>query len=323
MVESRGNWSDLIKGVGLEIADVFDQGQDLYMPGIGNILSISSGDGAQVNFTGKTGVDRLDQFKEGDNVPKTKRYKSYTTKVVYNDYGNGVIVTRNNMEDRDFQAQLDEMMDLSRAANQSMDESGTQLYNGGFDTVRKVNGYTLTFYGDGVPTYSTIHPSNVPGQSSQSNASSTGIPFGHDALEIGKLNIVRQQTDNGRPTSYVGKHQLVLPPELEKEAIEVVDSDLISENANNAISVHKGRYDIAVSTFMDATREAGSDTAWFLRVQGRDRQFHETRRAASMDTHVDPNSKNVTFDVTARWADYVKDWRGKFASKGDQQAYSN
>lgn len=321
-METRGIWTDLIAGVGLQIAEVFDQGQEEYLPGIGNLLTVSTGVGAQRNFTGKTGVGELTKFNEGDNISSGRRYKTYTTKVNYNDYGRYVEVTKNTIEDREFSAELDEMKDLSIAANYSQDKSGVQLFNGGFATTTSVNGYEMSFYGDGKPTYSTVHPTVVPGESTQSNASSTGIIFSHDNLETGKLALNDQKTDDGIAMALMGKPMLVLPPALEREGREETESTLDPETANNAINVFRGAFDMASSLHLSASN-GGSDTAWFIVVPGRDKQYHEVRQAARLESDVNIKNKSVTFTVDARWADYVKDWRRKWASKGDLAAYSS
>lgn len=322
-MEDRGTWTDLIAGVGLEIAEVFDQAQEEYTPGISRVLTATSGRGAERNFTGKTGVGELYEFNEGDDIGIRRRYKTYTTKVTYNNYGNAIQVTKNNIEDRDFDAQLDEMRDLSMGANYAQDKSGMQLFNGGFATTAKVNGYTMTFYGDGVPTFSTVHPTTVPGGSTQSNASSTGITFGHDNLETAKVALVEQQTDDGLAMSLLGKPTLVLPPALEREGKEETMSALDPETADNTINVFSGGViDMVTSTHLAASN-SGSDTAWFLVVPGRDKQYHETRQEARLESDVDILSKSATFTVDARWANYVKDWRRKWGSKGDSAAYSS
>lgn len=321
-IESRGNWTDLIAGVGLEIAEVFDQGQEEYIPGVGNVLTVTTGEGAQRNFSGKTGIGRLGKFDDGDDLPGGRRYKTYTTQVVYNNYGKFIDVTKNAIEDRNFETELDEMKDLSVGANFSQDESAMQLFNGGFSTNTTVRGYEMTFYGDGVPTYSTVHPTVVPGASTQSNASSTGITFGHDNLEVGKVALVEQQTDDGIPMSLLGKITISVPPTLEREATEETDSVLDPETANNAINVYKGTMDVATSTFLGSAN-GGSNTAWFLTVPGRDKQYHEVRQAPTLEQDVNIKNKVVTFTVDARWANYVKDWRRKWASKGDNAAYSS
>lgn len=149
MAENRGNWTDLIAGVGLEIAEVFDQGQEEYRPGIGNLLrSETDSENAERNVTGKTGVGKLKVFTDGDDIPSSRRYKTYTTKIVYNNYGVHVDVTKNTIEDRDFDSELDEMKDLSIGAGYSQDESGMQIFNGGFATTVAVNGYNVTWYGE-------------------------------------------------------------------------------------------------------------------------------------------------------------------------------
>lgn len=321
-MESRGVWTDLIAGVGLEISEVFDQGQEEYTPGINQVLIQTSGDGAEKHYSGKTGLGRLTRFEEGDDLAIKRRYKTYTTHVAYNFYGEGIQVTKAQIEDRDFEAQLDEMKDLSVAANFSQDEAGMQLFNGGFATTAEVRGYKLNFYGDGVPTFSTVHPTTVPGGSTQSNASSTSILFNHDNLETGKLALTLQKTDDGIPLAMAGKPTLVLPMNLEREAREVTESQLISENANNAINVHKGTTDMITSMFLDATN-GGSDTAWFLVVPGRAKMYHEVRQAPELETDVDILSKNATFTIDARWANYVKDYRRTWGSKGTLAAYSS
>jgi hypothetical protein len=321
-MENRGTWTDLIAGVGLEISEVFDLGQELYTVGIGKVLTLSTGTGAERHFTGKTGTGRLKLFSEGDDIPLVRRHKTYTTTIAYNNYGDGIVVTKNQIEDREFAEQLDEMKDLSITANFSQDESGMQLFNGGFATTAAVNGYNMNFYGDAKPTYSTIHPTTVPGGSTQSNASATGVKFSHDALEIAKVALVEQQTDDGLPLALMGKPMVVVPPSLEREAREEMESELTPETANNAINVSRGVFDMMTSTFLSSTN-GGSNTAWFVIVPGRDKQYHEVRQSADLESDVDILSKTVTFTVDCRWADYVKDWRRKWASKGDLASYSS
>lgn len=320
-MESRGNWTDLIPDTGLKIAEVFDQGQEEYKPGILSLLIGGSGSGAQRNFRGKTGAGRLRKFDDGDDINQTKRYPSYLTSIIYNNYGNSIEVTKNLIEDRDFADQLDEMKDLSVAANFSQDEAGVQILNGGFATTTAINGYTVNMYGDAKATFSTVHPTQVPGGSTSSNASATGIKFGHDNLETARIAMVQQKTDDGIPMALMGKPSLVVPTNLVREAQEETESVLTPESAMNAINVYKGAQDVVTSLFLDSTN-GGSDTAWFLTVPGRTKFYHEVRQEARLESDVNIKNKVVTFTVDARWANYVKDWRRSWGSKGDLTAYT-
>jgi phage major head subunit gpT-like protein len=206
---------------------MYDQGDDQYAPGIFSVLKQSSGSGAQENYTGKTSFGKVKQFEDGEDVPTIERFKTYTTKVIYRNYGGAIEVTKNLIEDRDFESELDEMKDMSRSVNYSMDESGVQLYNGGFSTTVTVNGYDMTWYNDGKAQFSTVHPTVVPGGSTQSNASSTGIKLSQDNLETARLALMLQKQDNGLALAMAGKLTLIVPLNNEKVAKETLNSDLV------------------------------------------------------------------------------------------------
>jgi len=322
MIENRATWTDLIAGVGIEIGEVFNQAQEQYTPGIGSVLNVTSGEGAQRYVTGKTGTGRLNLFDGGDDIGLSNRTKTYTTKVAYNNYGDGVLVTKNNIMDRDFSEQLDEMRDLSIGANFSQDEAGMQIFNGGFATTEVVNGYKLNLYGDAVPTFSTVHPSTKPGVSTQSNASSTGVALTVDAVETADVALIEQQTDDALPMAMGGRATLVVPPALRRKAKEIAESERNPEDANNAINVYKGTFDVAESTFLGAAN-SGSDSAWFMVIPGRSKLYHEVRQAPVLESDVSILNKNVTYTVDARWTNAVLDWRRSWGSKGDLAAYSS
>ncbi len=321
MAESRGKWTDLIPDTGLRISEVFDQGDLLYTPGVGSVLNVSTGRGAQMNYSGKTGFGKLRKFQDGDDVPTVTRDKTYTTSVIYNNYGGSVEVTKNQIEDRDFAAELDEMKDLSRSANYSVDEAAMQLFNGGFATTVTVNGWDMTWYNDGVPQFSTIHPTPTVGGSTQSNASSTGIVLGHDNFQTARIALELQKEDNGLALTMFGKNTLVLPVILEKTAMETINSQFVPESANNAINVFTGTTDIVTSKFLDSTN-GGSNTAWYLVNRAVHKLYYETRQDKRLESDINIKNKVTTFTVDSRWANYSKDWRGTYASKGDLQAYS-
>lgn len=322
MAESRAKWTDLIPDTGLRISEVFDQGNDLYTPGVGSVLHVTTGTGAQKNYSGKTGFGKLRKFTDGDDVPTISRDKSYTTSVSYNNYGGSVEVTKNQIEDRDFEAELDEMKDLSRSANYSVDESAMQIFNGGFATTVAVNGWDMTWYGDEKPQFSTVHPTTTPGGSTQSNASATGIVLTHDNLETGRLALELQQEDNGLALTLAGKNTLVLPIILEKKAKETLMSELTPENANNAINVFRGSMDIVTSKFLDSTN-GGSNTAWYLINMSAHKLYYETRQEKRLESDVNIKNKVTTFTVESRWANYSKEWKGTWASKGNVATYSS
>lgn len=322
MTETRAKWTDLIPDVGLRIAEVIDQASLTYQPGISGILKTTTGSGAQRNFTGMTGFGEIKEFAEGVDVPAVTREKTYTTSVAYSNYGGSVQVTKNALEDRDFSEQLDEMSRLTVSMNVGTDKSGIQLLNGGYATTTTVNGYKVTWYADGVPQFSTVHPTPVVGGSTQSNASATGIPITHDNYQVGRLALELQQTDNGLPMTLAGKNTLIVPLALEKKAVETISSELTPETANNALNFFRGSADVMTTKYLDSVN-GGSNTAWFIVKKGDHALYQEVRQAPRLEQDVDILSKTVTFTIDARWANYSRDWKGTWGSRGDSAAYAS
>lgn len=317
MIETRAKWGELVKGVGLQILEAIDQGVELYTPGISALLKTESSDSGQKHFTGKVSENKITRKDEGESTEELNRYKTYVTSVDYTAYAAKIEVSRENLMDRDFASQLDEAMDIGRASNFSQDEAGLQIFNGGFDTRKaEIKGYRYQYYNDGVPTFSVQHPTVVPGASAQSNASASNIALTDANLETARLALRKQMTDAGGPLVMGGMESLVLPIALEKTGRQITESERIpNASNNNEINVYQGAVGMVTSVLLDAVH-GGSDTAWFLIVPGATKFIHDTREAMQPWTEVDEDKKTLTVGMYGRWANYTKDWRRAWGSKG-------
>jgi len=322
MIETTGKWGFQIPGVGLEILDFADQGDMEYTPGIFSILNRASGTVGKKNFEGKTGFSSIQEFPEGDAIPTVSRDKTYLTEITYNNYGGSVQMTQNLLDDNNYQSQLDAMKDLTRNTNYFQDKSGLQLFNGGFATTKSVNSVTLTWYGDAVPQFSTVHPTQSSFGATQSNASATGIKLTHDNYFTARLAIDKQETDNGNAVTMAGKKQLIIPLDIEKKAKETLDSELTPESANNAINVYRGTTDLIMSKFLNS-EQGGSASAWFVTVAGENMLYQDIRQEKRLDQDYDILTRTHTFTVDARWANYSRGWLGTWGSEGALAAYSS
>lgn len=323
-MESRGNFGGLIGGVGLQFFDVIDQALSTYTPGIFSLIPSMTVTGAQENYTSVTGIGELRKFDgDGEDITTARRHQSYTTKALWTNYGSSVEVSYNQLQDNDFQAELDAAHHMAISANFSQDKSAVQLFNGGFATTATVNGYDVNWYGDGVPLFSTVHPTPVPGASTQSNASSTGIQLSDENLETARVALLKQQQDTGISMTMAGVPTLVVPLALEKTARVITESERQSGNANNDINTYTGGYMGMMSTKLIDSYEGGSDTAWFLVMPGQHKLSHAVRQAPAPRMSVNERNLATTFSINARWAEVAKDWRGVWGSKGDLAAYSS
>jgi len=322
MIELRSKWGELISGTGIQILEAIDQGMELYTPGISSLLSMESSAVGQKNFTGKVSENRITRKDEAEDTDELARYKTYVTSVDYTAYAAKVEVSRETLMDRDFANVLDEATDIGRASNFTQDEAGLQLFNGGF-TTRKASilGYRYQYYNDAVPTFSVQHPSVVPSQSAQSNASATGIVLSEANLETARLALRMQQTDAGGPMTMGGSETLIVPLALEKTARVITESEKVSGSGNNDINTYQGVVNMTSSVLLDAVN-SGSATAWYLVVPGATKFCHDTREAMQPWTEIDEDKKTLTVGIYGRFANYTKDWRRSWGSMGDAQAYS-
>lgn len=283
---------------------------------------METSDSAQKHFTGKVSENRIRRKDEAEDSDELSRYKTYLTSVDYTAYAAKIEVSRETLMDREFAGVLDEATDIGRASNFTQDEAGIQLFNGGFDTRKEeILGYRYQYYGDGVPTFSTQHPTPVPSESAQSNASSTGITLTEANLETARLALRKQQTDAGGPMTMGGQENLVVPLSLEKEARVITMSERVPGSENNDINVYQGSVNMTSSILMDSVND-GSDTAWYLVVPGATRFYHDVREAMQPWTEVDEDKKTLTVGIYGRFSNYTTDWRRAWGSKGDGQAYS-
>lgn len=199
---------------------------------------------------------------------------------------------------------------------------GSSVPNNAFST-------SYTSYGDTKPLCSTAH-TRADGGSNQSNASATGITLTEENLETGILAMRGQLDDRGNLISMV-PNVLLVPPALEKEALQIVKSSGRSDTADNDINVYNmkeytgGQLRVIVWDYLGAAA-GGSDTAWFLLSQGDHQLNWGWRRKPStekLDLSVGAKNEVAYWKMDFRAAYGWRDWRGVWGSKGDGAAYSS
>jgi phage major head subunit gpT-like protein len=111
---------------------------------------------------------------------------------------------------------------------------------------------------------------------------------------------------------------LLVPSALYKHAIEITESALIADNANNNLNVFRSAYGITVYTspYLDAVA-GGSDTAWFLlsRNHAVTRLIRQGIQTALRDWSVS-NNRSYLYQANFREAVYCADYVGVVGSTG-------
>src|SRR3990167_8984585 len=215
MPDLRGQAGLLIKGVAAKASEVFDEQGELASVVVPSFFKVRSDDAAQYNVSGLSGPGILVNRSEMGPYNSARRYKTPDTNFIHSTYSNEIEVSMEQLQDRDFDSTWDELKQLRKAADFYRQFAPFQVFNGFFSTVTKINGVNLTRFGDGLALGSTVH-TRADGGATQSNASSTGIPFNEANLETGLVALKEQLLDDGTPIRDLGRMHIVVPHNTEK-----------------------------------------------------------------------------------------------------------
>lgn len=335
-VETRATWGDgWIKGLGAKFLEVENQASQAYSLAINSATGVEnnnytqlfkekSSEKARETLSNKTGLAYPRLTTEGEDYHADSRLPGYKVQFNFKKYTNSIEITEEEKEDRDndLQSKFDEAFDLMVSMKMLKDKTAFDAFNYAFTAQTSLPEH-LTFYSDGVPMCSTLHPRRDGGDT-QSNASTTGIALTEPNLRTARQALRRQLDDRGLPMN-IGSGRLILlvPDALEDTARVLTGSKLRPNTANNDINVFDGSWVTVVSTKWINSQNGGSDTQWFLIDSLYSPMVFFNRREVKTSTYVDNKNKNTVHDISARWQVGYKDWRGVWGSAGDGAAYSS
>jgi hypothetical protein len=79
---------------------------------------------------------------------------------------------------------------------------------------------------------------------------------------------------------------------------------------------------VVASQYVSAVFSGGSDTKWVVIDPRVAKLKFVLRKDLSTSRYIDNRTKDTTFDIYGRWQVAACDFRGLWASKGDNAAYS-
>lgn len=320
-VQTRATLGDLgKKGLGPAFEDVFYQDLASYdgMKIAERVFSFVNTSKATLRTTGLTGYALGELFDEGEPIPETQNIKTYETQYNIDDYGKAVTVTDNALKDREVMAKKrEEVSMLAKSAELTVAKGAFQILNGAFATSATKNGFKLYRYND--EALCSASHARADGGTAQSNLSATGITLTELNLETGRLALVKQLTDIGTPIMDMGMINLVVPDDLEKNAVIYTGSQLRATTANNDLNFYRGRMNVICSRWLNSEL-GGSSTAWFLiaRTPNMPSPLRVYRNGGPEFNESERESRtwNRVFAYKNRFALGNSEWKGVWGSAG-------
>ncbi|RLJ02922.1 MAG: hypothetical protein DRP08_04130 [Candidatus Aenigmatarchaeota archaeon] len=286
------------------------------------IFDVLNESSAVIRFHDSFGPRIIPKSSEAAATQLVSRQKGYETVATPQIFKAKMFASAEMVRWNQYREIMDDAKDLGRSVIQTLNLFGNSALIEAFTS-------TSTSYGDSKPLCSTSH-TRPDGGTAQSNASSNSIALNETNLEIAILALRQQLSGTGRKLNIGGGNLvLVVPEALEKEAVIITGSQLRSGTADNDLNWYKGRVNVYVNPWIGsdvtsmANSVAGSDTAWFLLVQGQHGlKFVWDQKPVYkswQDNDTDAMYTKVYFSCQYLWAH----WYGIWGSKGDGTSYSS
>lgn len=160
---------------------------------------------------------------------------------------------------------------------------------------------------DGLSLFNTAH--TLLGGGTYSNRSSTSVALGVAGLRAMNTSMYRMVNDRSINLMVIPDIILV-PPELEYTASELINSAYKPGSADNDINTFNGKLNVVCTPFLTST------TAWFgLAKASHELRYYE-RIAPSVKTWIDDDTGDMYAKIRGRFDVGYSDWRGAWGSQG-------
>jgi len=250
-----------------------------------------------------TGFGLASVKAEGNSVTYDTETQGFTKRYTHVVYGSGYIVTREEMEDSQYEVVSKRRAQaLAFAARQTKENVAANIYNRA-----ETSGYNG---GDGVTLLSTSHPSLA---GNWSNRLTTAADLSEAALEDLIIQIMGATNDRGLKISLMPK-SLLVPRQLWFEANRILKSTLQNDTSNNSINALKATG--ALPGGVVVNHYLSDADAWFVRTNAPRGMLHFQRRAYEFVQDNDFDTENAKAKMTERYSFGWTDPRAVYGSLG-------
>jgi phage major head subunit gpT-like protein len=247
---------------------------------------------------GVTGFGLVGQKTESASVPYVDMLQGYQREYVNLTYGLGTIITKELMEDEQYNVINNVPRMLAESMRQTEETVSASVFNLGFTTMASA---------DGVSFFNSAHP-NVRG-GTQRNIPAVASDLTQASLEQAYIDIHDYFDDSGLRINLMPEKLLVAPTNR-FVAEKILGTKFAVGSADNDINPMAGQLDLIVNPFLT------DPDAWFILTNNKSGATFYRRRNAEITRDNEFDTENLKTKTTARFAVGVTDWRHGYGSAG-------
>ena len=167
--------------------------------------------------------------------------------------------------------------------------------------------------GDGQPVCSTSHPIDGGVYTNTFGGDAPAIDFSEAGLEAALIAISKFRSQSGTLVQTKAQ-KLVIPVELQFEAIRLLGSEFRVGVANNDINAIVNKNYIPMGYHIN--NYLLNPSAWFVLTDAPSGFKHFQREKITTDVYVDPDTKSIKCSAMERYSYGITNCRAVFGSKG-------
>lgn len=252
-----------------------------------------------------TGFGTMAEKQQGFPLVYDDAFEGFVTRYVYITYAMGYRVSKEMMAEDALGIIPRLPQALAYSARQTVELRVWDILNLGF---------TSTIVGgDGVSLFNASHPLKAGGTYSNTLGSTALSPTSIQSAILNGFDLLVD--DRNIPIVRTAKF-LVVPPQLEKTALEIVKSQYVPFTADNQVNIQYERLQVVVSRYLTST------TAWFvLGNKGEDEGDHHHinvywKWKDNFEQDKDFDTKSLKNSMDFRFTYGWDDWRAAYGSQG-------
>ena len=290
---------DLWPGIKAHFGHTYDEHTEEY----GEIFDREDSDKLYEERVQYTGLGLAPVKSQGSSIEYDDENQGYVSRITNVVYGLGAIVTREAIEDGQYEDIAKRLAKcLAFSQRQTKENVGANIMNRGFSS--------SYLGGDGVALFSASHP-EVGGN--QSNLLGTAADLSEASLEDMLIQISNATNSRGLKISLTGQ-KLIIPTSLMFEAERILKSILQNDTANNATNALKSMGmlpgGVAVNHYLTDT------DAWYVKTNAPEGLIFQDRRGVEFAQDNDFDTENAKMKSSERFAFGWADWRGCYGTPG-------
>lgn len=238
------------------------------------------------------GMGDLEEFNGTIGYDDFKQ--QYRVSYTHREWVKGIKIERKLVDDDQYNVINSRPKLLAMVARRTREKHGMSLFNNAFNT-------TVFAGGDGLSLCNDAH-TFVGTSSTQDNLLTAALS--PTAVSSARLAMRDFQDDTGNLINVMGS-TIIVPPELEQTAYEIINTEKQVNSANNNVNFLKGRYDVIVSDYLTDTDNWFMVDSKYMKMflKWFDRTPVEFNKDKDFDTYV---SK---WSVYNRYSYGFSDWR--------------